>query len=299
MIKRKAYAKINLALDVTSRRDDGYHEVRMIMQTVDLYDTLTFEAFAPEAGEEQIRITTDSGELSNGPDNLIYRAARAILDHAGASEGVSIHLEKRIPIAAGMAGGSTDAAATFHGINELLGLGYTTQQLCEMGVKIGADVPYCILGGTALAEGIGEILTGLPEAPKLPLVIAKPEAGMATVSVYRDLDRIAGWDGEEPATGVGLDHPDVDGMLEAIRRGDADGMVRRLGNVLEEVTIPRLPIVGKIKDELAAAGASGVLMSGSGPTVFAVFDTAEQAEQAAGYLRKTNLAKDIFVSSII
>ncbi len=298
MITRNAYAKINLALDVTGRRGDGYHEVRMIMQTVDLCDTLTFEEFTPEPGEEQIRITTDSGELSNGPDNLIYRAARAILDQAGSSAGVSIHLEKRIPIAAGMAGGSTDAAATFHGVNELLNLGYTTQQLCDMGVWVGADVPYCILGGTALAEGIGEVLTPLPDAPKLPLVIAKPEAGMATKSVYRDLDRIAGWDGEEPAT-EGITHPDVTGMLVAIRTGDAEGVVKRLGNVLEEVTIPVLPVVQKIKDALEASGADGVLMSGSGPTVFAVFDTKEHAEQAAAALREKDLAKDVFVSRIL
>ncbi len=298
MITRKAYAKINLALDVTGRRDNGYHDVRMIMQTVDLCDTLTFETFVPGPGEEQIHISTDSGELSNGPDNLIYKAARLILDETGASEGIAIHLEKHIPIAAGMAGGSTDAAASFHGINELLNLGLSLQKLCELGVRVGADVPYCIMGGTALSEGIGEILTPLPAAPELPLVIAKPEAGMSTKTVYQDLDRLAGWDGGDSSKAPGVTHPDVDGMLEAIRKGDADGMVSRLGNVLEEVTIPKLPIVQKIKEELAGAGAEGVLMSGSGPTVFAVFDSREHAEEAADALRGSGLAKDIFVSRI-
>jgi 4-diphosphocytidyl-2-C-methyl-D-erythritol kinase len=297
-ITKNAYAKINMALDVIGRRGDGYHKVRMIMQTVDLYDTLTFDRFTPEPGEEQIRIVTDSGELTNGPDNLIYRAARVILDQSKSTEGVAIRLEKRIPIAAGMAGGSTDAAATFHGVNELLDLGYTTEQLCDMGVWVGADVPYCIMGGTALAEGIGEILTPLTPAPQLPLVIAKPEAGIATKNVYRDLDHIAGWDVENPAEDR-LEHPDVTGMLVAIKTGDAEGIVKRLGNVLEEVTIPKLPVVGEIKKALAEAGAEGVLMSGSGPTVFAVFDTTEHAKQAAEALRKKNLAKDVFVSRIL
>lgn len=162
-LTRKAYAKINLGLDVIGRLENGYHQVRMIMQTVGIYDVLTF---AP--AESGIRISMDGGELPTGEDNLIYKAARLLMEAGGAKAGADIHLEKHIPIAAGMAGGSSDAAATLLGLNELLGLGFSREQLRQLGVRIGADVPYCIMGGTALAEGIGEVLTPLPPAPGAP-----------------------------------------------------------------------------------------------------------------------------------
>lgn len=169
-LTRKAYAKINLGLDVVGRLENGYHQVRMIMQTVGIYDRLTFAA-----GESGIRIVTDSGELPTGPDNLIYRAAVLLLETCGVEAGVDIRLEKHIPIAAGMAGGSSDAAATLQGLNDLFALGLTQERLRQLGVRIGADVPYCIMGGTALAEGIGEVLTPLPPAPRCTVLVAKPD----------------------------------------------------------------------------------------------------------------------------
>ena len=196
----KAYAKINLGLDVVRRLENGYHEVKMVMQTVGIYDVLHFERIP-----EGIVVTTDSGELPTDENNLIYKAARLMKENYGIREGVRIHLEKHIPIAAGMAGGSTDAAATMKGINRLFDLGCTLEELMELGVKIGADVPYCVMGGTALAEGIGEKLTALPAAPECFLVVAKPDINVSTKYVYEQLD----------AAGV-KEHPDIDGMVKAI-----------------------------------------------------------------------------------
>ncbi len=322
MITEKAHAKINLALDVLGRRPNGYHEVRMIMQTVQLCDTLTFEK--AERGIT-IRLVEDGLEAGRDPavlpldeNNLIYRAAGALMEHctdrwsgdkSGSAPGVNITLEKHIPIAAGMAGGSSDAAATLRGLNRLFELKLTQEELCDIGVTIGADVPYCICGGTMLAEGIGEKLTGLKSVPELTLAIAKPARGVSTKYVYETLDTIAGWKTAEPtaaepfhaetadpaetaATGpsVPLHHPDIDGMLSSIETGSADGILSRLGNVLEQVTIPACPEVARIKEVFRAQGARGVLMSGSGPTVFAVFDSAKQAEDAIMEIRKAGLA---------
>lgn len=199
-LTRKAYAKINLGLDVVGRLENGYHQVRMIMQTVGIYDRLTFAA-----GESGIRIVTDSGELPTGPDNLIYRAAVLLLETCGVEAGVDIRLEKHIPIAAGMAGGSSDAAATLQGLNDLFALGLTQERLRQLGVRIGADVPYCIMGGTALAEGIGEVLTPLPPAPRCTVLVAKPDLQVSTKYVYEHLDAGESWQ-----------HPDIDGMRSAI-----------------------------------------------------------------------------------
>ena len=252
----------------------------MIMQTVGIHDVLTFKA-----AQSGIRITTDSGELPVGEDNLIYKAARLLTETGNVQEGVEIHLEKYIPIAAGMAGGSSDAAATLLGLNDLFSLGMSEERLRELGVRIGADVPYCIMGGTALAEGIGELLTPLPPAPPCVLLIAKPDIQVSTKYVYEHLDAAGVWQ-----------HPDIDGMRLAIENGDLSGVTARLGNVLETVTAERYPVIGQIKEEMLAQGALGSLMSGSGPTVFGIYGEEKQARQARETLKRQGLARDLFVT---
>ena len=282
-LTRKAYAKINLGLDVVGRLENGYHQVRMIMQTVGLYDVLTFRA-----AESGIRITADSGELSTGQDNLIYKAARLLMETYGVEAGVEIHLEKHIPIAAGMAGGSTDAAATLQGLNDLFGLKLSQEQLRQVGVHIGADVPYCIMGGTVLAEGIGEMLTPLPPAPQCTLLIAKPNIQVSTKYVYAHLDAGETWQ-----------HPDIDGMRSAIESAELTGITERLGNVLETVTIEAYPVIAQIKQEMLSCGAMGSLMSGSGPTVFGIYSSVEQARAARDCLEKKGLARELFVTEFV
>lgn len=282
-ITRKAYAKINLGLDVVRRLPNGYHEVRMIMQNVGIYDVLTFEK--AEAG---ITLQVDHQELPADGSNLIWKAAKLLLDTAGIQGGVRITLEKHIPIAAGMAGGSTDAAAAFLGINELYEIGYDIEQLKALGVKIGADVPYCIQGGTALAEGIGEILSELPAPPACYLVIAKPDINVSTKFVYENL-----------RANELTYHPDIDGMIKALEMGDLKGITDRLGNVLETVTVPAYPIIEEIKKVMRREGAEEALMSGSGPTVFGIFTEKEKAEAAAQRVKDAELAKQVFVTTFV
>ncbi len=277
---RKAYAKINLGLDVIDRLENGYHVVKMVMQTVGIYDVLTLKKIP-----EGIVVTTDNGELPTDDNNLIYKAARLMREAYDITEGVSIHLEKNIPIAAGMAGGSTDAAATFWGMNELFNIGATMEELQKLGVKVGADVPYCIMGGTALAEGIGEILSPLPAPPECFLVVAKPDINVSTKYVYEHLDD----EGVEK-------HPDIDGMIEALKDGDLQGIVSRLGNVLETVTVKKHDIISTIKQCMLKQGALGSLMSGSGPTVFGIFTDAEYAQKAKAEIERQQLAKQVFVT---
>lgn len=289
-ITRKAYAKINLGLDVVRRLENGYHQVRMIMQTVDLYDELAFEK-----EESGIALLVDNsknsvnggaaGKVPADQSNLIWKAAKLLLDTAGVGEGVSIHLQKNIPVAAGMAGGSTDAAATLLGLNELFQLHYTVEELKDLGVKIGADVPYCVQGGTALAEGIGEVLSPLPAPPEATVLIAKPDIDVSTAFVYRNL-RL-----EELER-----HPDIDGMVRALEAGSLGGIVSRLGNVLETVTIPAYPVIRQIKTLMLQEGALGALMSGSGPTVFGIFDQKEKAVRAAQAIESEKLSREVFVT---
>lgn len=280
-IIRNAYAKINLGLDVLRRREDGYHEVKMIMQTIDLYDTLTFR----KRKEPGIVLKIDNVDLSAGKDNLICRAAEKLCSEAGISQGAEIFLEKRIPIAAGMAGGSTDAAATLAGLNELFGLGYSMERLQALGVTLGADIPYCLMGGTALSEGIGEILTKLPAPPPCILVVAKPDIDVSTKFVYENLyaDTLAY-------------HPDIDGMETALRSGSLHGITERMGNVLETVTAREYPVIDEIKELMKKEGALNALMSGSGPTVFGIFTEKEPAEKAAAEIRGRGLAGQVFVT---
>ena len=277
----KAMAKVNLGLDVLRRRENGYHDVKMVMQTVNLYDTLTLSKI-----DEGIVITTNTGELPLNEDNLIYKAAKLLLEYTEKKAGVSIHLDKQIPIAAGMAGGSTDAASTLLGLNELYNLDLTKEKLAEIGVKIGADVPYCIYGGTYLSEGIGEVLTKLPDAPDCYVVIAKPGIGVSTKYVYENLhiEKVE-------------KHPDIDGMIEAIKEGSLDGVAQKMENVLETVTIKRYPEIETMKKCLLENGAENALMSGSGPTVFGIFKEEKNAKHALFKLEETGLVKNGFVTT--
>lgn len=276
-----AMAKINLGLDVLRRRENGYHDVKMIMQTVNIYDTLEFE----KREDSQIIIKVDAMELPTDENNLIYKATKLLFEKRDVKEGVEITLTKRIPIAAGMAGGSTDAAAALVGINRLFDLGFSMEELKEVGVKIGADVPYCIEGGTALSEGIGEILTKLPDAPDCYVVVAKPEISVSTKYVYENLH----------ANELKY-HPDIDGMVEAIHNRDLDCVCKRMENVLETVTETKYPVISQLKQMLLEAGAENSLMSGSGPTVFAIFKEEEKAKEALKKVEESGLAKQSFVT---
>lgn len=283
-VTKKAHAKINLALDVIGRKENGYHLVRMIMQTVELHDELTFSLEPSE--DREIVVKTNHMELPTDDGNLIYKAALRLMESYGLSGKITVDLKKNIPIAAGMAGGSTDAAATLHALNELYGLQLTKEQLCEIGVKIGADVPYCIMGGTMLAEEIGEKLSPLPAPPKAVLLIAKPEFGVSTQYVYQQIDK----EGIEK-------HPDVDGMIQALQEQNLQGICERLGNVLENVTEKEKPEIAELKSMMREYGAMGSLMSGSGPTVFGIFTHLEQAEIAFSAIKESGIAKDVILSS--
>lgn len=278
----KAYAKINIGLDVLRRREDGYHEVRMIMQTVDICDDLIFE----KAVQPGISIQIDHEDLPADQNNLIYKAADLLMREKGITEGVQITLTKRIPIAAGMAGGSSDAAATMRGLNRLFAMGYTTEELQKLGVKLGADIPYCIVGGTMLSEGIGEILSPLPAPPECCLVVAKPDINVSTKFVYENLH----------ADSLTC-HPDIDGMMEAIKAGDLQGVTDRLGNVLETVTVKEYPVIEQIKELMRREGAMNALMSGSGPTVFGIYTDQDRAKYAAQEIEGRELAKQVFVTT--
>lgn len=271
-LELKAYGKINLGLDVVRKREDGYHEVRMIMQTVNLYDKIVMKT----CKEPGIRTETNLPYVPDGEGNLAYRAAKLLMDEFDVKQGVKIKIRKSIPVAAGMAGGSSDAAAVLVGINRMFGLGLSKRELMKRGVKLGADIPYCIMRGTALSEGIGEILTELPPTPQCHIVLAKPQVSVSTKMVYGKL-RANELRPEQ--------HPDIDGMRAAIENGDLDGVIARLGNVLELVTIPDHPEIGRIKEIMMAEGANGALMSGSGPTVFGIFKEEEDAKRAYDALK--------------
>ncbi len=288
-LTKKAYAKINLALDVLRKRPDGYHDLRMIMQTVGIYDELTFS----KRDDNEIHIAVSSAghigqELPCGGGNLIYRAAEEVRKRRPGCGGVNVALKKNIPVAAGMAGGSTDAAATILALDELFGLNMDPKTMSGIAVKIGADVPYCLIGGTVLCEGIGEILTPLPPMPQSRLVVVKPDISVSTAFVYGQLD----------AGGLTW-HPDVDGMIRAVMRQEAKAVWQRLGNVLETVTIPEHPVIGRIKQTLLQYGAFQTLMSGSGPTVFAVFEDERQQQEAYRMMRAADGIEQVFMTELV
>lgn len=264
-LRKKAYGKLNLSLDIVGKRNDGYHLVRMIMQTVSLYDVLEFT----KTREPGIILTTNRSDLPVNEDNLVWRAAALLMKQYSIQGGVRIHLEKHIPVAAGMAGGSADCAATLSGINTLFSLGLSMDELMKRGTSLGADVPYCLLGGTALSEGIGEILTPLPDVPPCKILLVKPDIDISTKWVYTTLE----WQNL-------TFHPDVDGMISNLHSGNLGEISKLLSNVLETVTIPAYPVIKSIKETLLELGADNALMSGSGPTVFGLFPNEKLAQTA-------------------
>ena len=282
-ISVKALAKINLGLDVVRRREDGYHEVRMVMQTIHLFDRL--EISRNDSG--QITMETNLSFLPTNENNLVYKAAKLLQDEFAIKDGVHVWLHKYIPVAAGMAGGSTDAAAVLYGMNRIFELGLTKEQLMERGVKIGADVPYCIMRGTALAEGIGEKLTKLPPMVKCPVLIAKPQISVSTKFVYENLK-----------LNDNTIHPDIDRLVADISEGDLTKIAADMGNVLETVTIPEYPVIAEIKENMMQNGAVNAMMSGSGPTVFGLFADESTAVKAYEAMKESNLAKQVYLTSI-
>lgn len=280
-MRLQAFAKINLGLDVLGKREDGYHEVRMIMQTIRMYDQLDMR----KSVEPGIHLTTNKKYIPVDENNLVWRAAKLMMDTCGIMEGVSIHLHKVIPVAAGMAGGSSDAAATLVGMNRLFHCGLSKEKLMELGVQIGADVPYCVLRGTALAEGIGEKLTVLPPMPDCWILIGKPGISVSTKYVYTTLD-----------LNTDTVHPDIDGMKKALEDGNLYGITKRMGNVLQDVTIPAYPEVERIKEQMKTLGAVNAMMSGSGPTVFGIFDNEEKAQEACQKLRESGSCQQVFLT---
>ena len=278
----KATAKINLGLDVIRKREDGYHDVRMIMQMTGMYDRIVLY---PKRGRSGIELRTNLPYIPTNENNLAFKAAKLLMDEFDVTDGLEINLQKFIPVAAGLAGGSTDAAAVLKAVNKIFRLGLDDQQLMKRGARLGADIPYCLLGGTALAEGIGEKLTPLPDMPDCRILLAKPPISVSTRDVYGALraDEIE-------------KHPDIDGMIDAIRTGDLYGVADRLSNVLEDVTAPTRPIIGKMEQEMKDAGALSAIMSGSGPTVFGIFDENADAEKCRDELRRKYPSARVFLT---
>ncbi len=267
-----APAKINIGLDVVGKREDGYHEVKMIMQSIRLFDRLTLT----RKKDPGVRLTTNLRFLPTDDNNLIVKSAKMLMKEFGLEGGLMINLEKRIPVAAGLAGGSTDAASTMIAINQMYDLGMSNSQLMKRAVKIGADIPYCIMKGTALAEGIGEKLSTIPKLPNCQILIVKPKIHVSTREVY---------------AGLVLDentvHPDIDQMIEDMKHKNIRTLCSHMGNILESVTIPAHPEIAKIKDFMMENGATGSLMSGSGPTVFGIYTDKDVAIKAKDEALKT------------
>lgn len=264
---KKTPAKINLTLDVTGKLENGYHTLSMIMQSIDVCDELSFEKTADET--ILFSMNKDLPDKIPAEKNLVYKAAKLMKDTFKIDGGFKIHLTKNIPAAAGLAGGSSDCAATLIGINELCGLGLDIEKLCEISVKLGADVPFCIRKGTMLAEGIGEILTPLTPLTGIPVLLIKPNISISTPYVYKHLKLNK------------LDyHPDNKAVISYIKDNNIKKIAASLSNVLETVTIPENPIIAELKRYLTESGAIGSLMSGSGPTTFGIFENMETAKKA-------------------
>ena len=279
----KALAKINLGLDVIGRRENGYHDVRMVMQTIYLYDDVTIR----KTENPGIVVKTNLSFLPVNDDNIAYKAARMLIDEFGIESGVEITLEKHIPVAAGLAGGSSNAAAVLVGMNRIFDLKLSQKELMERGVKLGADVPYCVMRGTVLAEGIGEVLSPLPPMPKCYILIAKPGINVSTKVVYEKLD-------SKPIE----NHPDIDAIIEGLEENDIYKVAASLGNVLEAVTIEDYPVIEEIKDAMKKAGALNAMMSGSGPTVFGIFDDKKVAKAAKETIKAMGIAKQVYLADV-
>jgi 4-diphosphocytidyl-2-C-methyl-D-erythritol kinase len=282
-ITLKAKAKINITLDVVGKRANGYHDLRMIMQTINLHDTV----YLKKTKSKGVRLGCSLSWLPKDDKNIAYKVAAMFLDKIQADEGVFIYIEKRIPIAAGLAGGSTDAAAVLVGLNKLFNAGYTKKQLMEMSVPFGADIPFCIARGTMLAEGIGEVLTPLRPFPSMYVLLAKPNLSVSTAAVYGALrvDEITR-------------HPQTEEMIAAIAKKDVPFICEHLRNVLEDVTIPMHPQISRIKKDMLDLGAMASMMSGSGPTVFGFFRSKDEAIKAATYFKHERNLREVHVTTI-
>lgn len=282
-IELKALGKINLGLDVLGRRENGYHDVRMVMQTLYLYDNVTLI----KKEEPGIEIESNLYFLPKDSGNIAWKAANLLMEEFNIPGGIKIILNKYIPVAAGMAGGSSNAAAVLYGMNKMYKLGLSQQELMDRGVKLGADVPYCIMRGTVLAEGIGEILSPLPPMPKCQILIAKPLVSVSTKAIYEAIDS------KEIE-----DHPDIDGIIEGLKKQDLNKIASSMGNVLEKVTIDMHPEIAQIKNCMLENGALGAMMSGSGPTVFGIFRSRRAAQEAYEKVKAQGIAKQVYVTGV-
>lgn len=279
----KAYAKINLGLDVLRKRADGYHDVCMIMQSLELHDKVTIH----KKKDEGIVVRTNLSYLPCNQDNLVYKAAALFIQTQGIKDGLFLELEKYIPVAAGLAGGSSDAAATLIGLNQMYQTGLPLVELQKLGVKLGADVPYCLMLGTALSEGIGEVLTTLPSMPACTILLVKPDISVSTKYVYENLKL------NESSL-----HPDIDSMKKALSNRDLYTLTKTMDNILQSVTVKDYPIISDIKDKMKELGALTSLMSGSGPTVFGIYQNRELAKKALNYFRKhRNYGKQVILTT--
>ncbi len=282
-IRLKARAKINLGLDIIGVRGDGYHEVRMVMQTIGLYDDIYIE----KTREQTVELMTNLSFLPTNENNLMVKAAQLLMEEFDITSGIRMRLNKFIPVAAGLAGGSSDAAAVLFGMNRMFDLGLSMRELMKRGVKIGADVPYCIMRGTALAEGIGEKLTKLPAMPRCSVLVAKPAINVSTRMVYEAFDK----------TEI-TEHPDIDGILAALERGQLCDVAAHMGNILEQVTIPMYPVIASIRHDMLEHGAIQAMMSGSGPTVFGLFHEEKDAKHCLELLKAKGEARQVYTTRI-
>ena len=283
-LTRRAYAKINLSLDVTGRRPDGYHDLKSVMQTVDLYDTLTFAS--NDSG--LVTLSSNSPQIPLNEDNLIVKTCRLMRETFDIREGVSVDLVKEIPMQAGLGGGSADAACTLHALNELFSLGLSVETLCKLGVTTGADVPFLVRGGTCLCEGIGEILTPVSAPPACSVLIAKPSAGISTAEAYATLDL-------KPVE----HHPDTDALLSALENADLKAMCAAMDNVFEPVAFRRVPEIKTLIDTMQDYGAYRAMMSGSGPSVFGIFPEEADAVKAYHVLKTRGRGMAVFVARCV
>lgn len=278
-IKLKALAKINLGLDVLGKRPNGYHDVRMVMQTITLHDKIKIT----KIDVDKVEVRSNLYYLPNNENNIAYKAAQMLREEFDIKQGVRIRLDKQIPVAAGLAGGSANAAAVLKGMNRLFNLRLSQKELMERGVKLGADVPYCIMQGTVLAEGIGEELSPLAPMPRCYIVIAKPPISVSTKKVYEALD----------AKSI-VEHPPIDAVIGGLEFSNIDAVAKNMGNVLEDVTIPEYPVVQEIKELMCRHGAINAMMSGSGPTVFGIFKKESEAKRAMKVIRDSKLSKQVY-----
>ncbi len=274
----KAYAKINITLDILGKRDDGYHELEMIMQNVSLHDNITAEKTNGE-----ISVSSNSGIIPNGEKNIAYKAAEYMIKKYGIKGGVKIYIEKNIPVGAGLAGGSTDAAAAIKAVKSLYNLKLTEEEMEECAAQIGSDVPFCINGKTSLATGRGTELKAISPMPKMYIVLAKPSFGVSTAFVYKNYK----------AENVEK-RPDTKAVIKAIEKGSTKEIAEGLCNVLESVTAKKYDDIEKIKESLKEFGAENAIMSGSGPTVFGIFEDKNTADKAAEKIIEKFKIKEVY-----